>query len=227
MRVPLPPNEEARLEALRKYRILDTDDEEGFDDVTALASYICGTPIAFVSLVDRDRQWMKSRRGSDLRETSRDVAFCAYTILGPELLIVPDARKDERFSENPLVTQESKFHFYAGAPLETKDGHRVGALCVIDHAPRALNREQKVALRALSRQVMAQMDLRRVTQDLAEALENVHTLEGLLPICSYCKGGRDDAGYWQTVELFVSNHSAAKFSHSICPGCMEQHFPDA
>src|SRR5690606_27129652 len=129
-------------------------------------------------------------------------------------------------ADNPLVTQEAKFHFYAGAPLE-KDGQRLGALCVIDHAPRVLTREQKVALRALSRQVVAQLDLRRVSAELASALEHVHTLGGLLPICSYCKSVRDDAGYWQAVEAFVAQHSAARFSHAICPHCMAKHFPHA
>lgn len=170
----LPPDEEARLKALRRYEILDTDPEREFDDITLLASHICKTPIALISLVDQNRQWFKSKVGMTESETSREVAFCAHGILQAELFVVNDARKDERFADNPLVTGGSKIRFYAGAPLITPDGHALGMLCVNDQVPGELSAEQKAALEALSRQVVSQLELRR---SLAELRQTVFQLK--------------------------------------------------
>ena len=158
---PLPACEFARLKALNQYQILDTAPEVAFDDLTTLAATLCDTPIALVSLVDEQRQWFKSKIGLNVAETPRDIAFCSHAILHSETLIVPDALADERFATNPLVVGEPRIRFYAGAPLIFPDGHILGTLCVIDFVARELSPRQIESLQALSRQVVAQMELRR------------------------------------------------------------------
>ena len=204
----MPENEAARLEALHRYRILDTEPERSFDDLTLLASHICGTPMALISLVDADRQWFKSRIGIAISETARAVSFCAHAINHRDLFIVPDARHDERFRDNQLVTGAPEIRFYAGAPLVTPDGHALGTLCVLDRVARTLSREQLEALTALCHQTEAQLELRRHVLELEQALEerdraqaeqatlidelraahaDVRRLSALMPYCSTCQ----------------------------------------
>ena len=155
MSFPLPLDETKRLESLRLLEILDTAAEREFDDLTRLAARICEVPISAVSLIDADRQWFKSKVGLGVSETARDAAFCAHTILGRELFVVPDATEDARFAGNPLVTGDPNIRFYAGAPLVTDDGHALGSLCVIDTVARSLQPEQKESLEILARQASA------------------------------------------------------------------------
>ena len=170
---PMPTkNESARVAALQKYAILDTEPEQAFDDLVLLASFICKTPIALISLVDEDRQWFKSKLGLSVSETPREVAFCATAIQQPDVFVVPDTLKDERFRNNPLVLSEPNIRFYAGAPLINEEGYALGTICVIDRTPRELGADQRSALSALSRLVLAQLELRRNLTLLKEALND-------------------------------------------------------
>ena len=192
--------ERERLAALRAYRILDTEPEGAFDDLVMLASQICKTPVALISLVDAERQWFKARTGTTAEETERCVAFCAHAILRPGVFEVEDASADERFKDNPLVVDPPRIRFYAGAPLVTPEGYAVGTICVLDREPRKLTPDQIEALEALQRQVVAQLELRKSLRDLRDALaererlvsslhdalDNVRHLSALIPACSTC-----------------------------------------
>jgi PAS domain S-box-containing protein len=176
-----PHDEEARLAALRGYDILDTTPELAFDDITRIAAEICHTPIALVSLIDEGRQWFKSRIGLDATETSRDLAFCAHAILHTdEVMVVPDASIDPRFADNPLVTSDPNIRFYAGAPIVSPDGHGLGTLCIIDNKARTIDSEQKAALAALSRQVVAQLELRKRLRELERTAREREHAEAVL-----------------------------------------------
>jgi GAF domain-containing protein len=144
--------------------------QQAFDDLTLLASYVCKAPIALISLVDEDRQWFKSKIGLSVSETPREFAFCSTAIQQSDVMVVPDTLQDERFRDNPLVVEEPRIRFYAGAPLITEEGYALGTLCVIDRTPRDLSPDQKEALRALSRLVLAQLEFRRNLALLKEVL---------------------------------------------------------
>ena len=161
-----PDNEEQRLAALQSLGILDTENEARFDDLVAIAAAVCGVPMGAVTLVDAERQWFKARLGLQASEAPREFAFCGHAILQQGVLVVPDALQDERFRDNPLVTGKDGIRFYAAAPLFGPEGMAVGALCVMDRVPRHLAVYQLQALEALSRQVSAQFELRRVTAEL-------------------------------------------------------------
>jgi GAF domain-containing protein len=222
---PTPQGEEARLEALRQYRILDTAPEKVYDDIVALASRLCEVPTAVISLLDRDRQWFKARVGLDVAETPRDISFCGHVIAGKDTMVVEDALKDARFSDNPLVMDAPGIRFYAGAPLVNPEGHALGTLCVIDRRPRQITSEQRVALESLTRIVSHLIESRRIADHLADTLARLKVLQGLLPVCSYCRRVRDDGGYWQSVEQYLEEHADTMVSHGICSDCMQQHFP--
>ncbi|MGI9046183.1 MAG: PAS domain S-box protein, partial [Burkholderiales bacterium] len=161
---PKPDNEAGRIAALHRYNILDTPPEAAFDDIARLIANVCETPIAVINFIAEDRQWFKSEIGLGVHETPLDTSICAYALLQDDLLIVPDLRKDSRFACNPLVRGGPEWRFYAGARLETEEGHALGTLYVLDSIPRELSERQKDALTILARQVIAQLELRRQWQ---------------------------------------------------------------
>lgn len=220
-------DEGQRLTALAEYHVMDSAPEQAFDDLATLASHICGCPIALISLVDDKRQWFKARIGLEVQQTPREHAFCAHAILDPEnLMVVPDATQDPRFAGNPLVTDSPHIRFYAGAPLVTPQGAPLGTICVIDRTAHNLAPAQRRALLALGRQASQLLELRRVSRALAVALDNVRTLEGLLPMCANCKAIREDDNTWVRVDAYVIKHTAANISHGICPDCAARLYPD-
>ncbi len=165
-------SEAARVAALNRYAILDSEPEQSFDDLVTLAAHICQTPMAMLSLVDDHRQWFKSKLGVQVRETPREVSICAHAIQQGDLFVVPDTLQDARFRESPLVTGEPHIRFYAGAPLVNEDGYALGTLCVVDREPRELDSAQKEAIQALGRLALRQMELRMNLQLLKEALND-------------------------------------------------------
>jgi PAS domain S-box-containing protein len=162
-------NESDRLEALRRYQILDTPAEEEFDNIAKLISQICDMPVSLISLVDENRQWFKSETGLGLSEMPLELSVCKTTIQQGGLFVVPDLSQDNRFENNPIVKDNPNFRFYAGATLETKDGFPLGALCVLDYKPRVLTVEQTFALQTLSKVVMTQLELRRALIEKRES----------------------------------------------------------
>lgn len=247
MRPPVPTDEQQRLARLRSYAILDTEPEQGFDDLVQIAAHLFGAPMALVSLVDAERQWFKAKVGLEACETSRDVAFCAHAIVERQPLVVPDARLDPRFAANELVTGDPHIRFYAGAPLLVGTGSAVGTLCVIDVVPRTCSPDSLSMLQKLAAMVVDRLELRRKLEelrsalaardeadaarertvaDLTSALDRVRQLEGLLPICSGCRQIRDEQGSWRQLEHYLVARGAARFTHSICPACVQTLYPD-
>src|SRR5688572_17711694 len=139
---PLPPDETERLAALYELNILDTKPEERFDRVTRLATLLFDVPIAYVSLIDSNRQWFKSSCGLSSSETPREISFCSHAILNDEPLIIRDALNDTRFCDSPLVLSDPFIRFYAGCPLTSASGHKVATLCVADRSPREFHAQE-------------------------------------------------------------------------------------
>jgi len=182
----IPQNEEKRLSVLDSYKVLDTLPEEDYDAIAKIASGICDTPIALISLIDKERQWFKSNFGLEARHTPREFAFCAHSILNPdEIFVVEDATKDERFFDNPLTIKDPNVIFYAGAPLNTSQGVPLGTLCVIDNKPRKLNSQQKESLKLLASQVISLLELRKKNLELEKTNTKVIQLNEQLNDFAY------------------------------------------
>jgi DNA-binding LytR/AlgR family response regulator len=171
-------DEAERLEALRNYQILDTPRETVFDDLVKLAAFICGTPMSMVSMIDADRQWYKATAGfNGIDSIPRDVAFCNYAIMAEDIMEIEDLSKDSFFRNNPLVVNDPRVRFYAGAPLITPEGFPIGTICAVDTIPHRLTEPQRDALRILAREVVAHLELRRARLQLEQEQRK---LEGLL-----------------------------------------------
>jgi adenylate cyclase len=194
---PIPANEDERLAALRRYDILDSEKEELFDDLTRLAADITGTPVSLISLVDKDRVWIKSNVGFDTPQTPRQGAFCAHTILSDDGMVIPDASNDARFQDG-VVDAEKSVRFYAGTPLKTSDGHNLGTLCVIDNKPREISEDQLKRLKMLARQAMAQIELRHNLGALARTTRKAISLENLMKRYT-------SRSVWERADLSVEN----------------------
>ncbi len=174
---PIPDNEALRLQALRSYDILDTAPEPAYEGLCYLASLICGTRMAAITLIDEHRQWFKAKQGIDDHETPREHAFCAHAICNPgQVMVVEDARTDDRFQDNPYVLNDPHVRFYAGAPLTTPDGRGLGTICAIHDEPSTFTEDQRRALEALSQQVMMQLELRRRSTELKDAKGTLETV---------------------------------------------------
>ncbi len=211
---PLPDNEAQRLQTLRLYDVLDSEPEKVFDDITEASARIFDTPICLVSFVDEERQWFKSSVGLDVKETERDIAFCAHAILSDDTFVVEDARSDHRFSDNPLVEGAPKIRFYAGAPLTAADDSALGTLCIIDTTPRAIDPERLQILSVLRDAVVANLELRRLTRQAKEHQE-------MIAVCAWCNRVRDaEAERWLHADEYIRNRS--EITHSICEKCRDK-----
>ncbi len=203
----IPADDASRISALTACNILDTPEEKDYDDITYLAADICQTPIALVSLIDSERQWFKSHHGLDARETPRDISFCGHAIHHSEIFEVEDATVDPRFSDNPLTTGFPKVIFYAGFPLTTASGHRLGTLCVIDNKPNKLTDRQRNTLGILAKQVVTHLELRRKNHTLEKTLAMVQSQKQTIQ-------DREDALLQQT-KMATLGQLSAGIAHEI------------
>jgi signal transduction histidine kinase len=216
---PKPDNEAQRLQTLRDFGILDSAEEIEFDEIVALASKICESEISLISLIDESRQWFKAKVGLDAKETHRDLAFCAHAIHDDKIMEVQDTHEDQRFFDNPLVLDDPRIRFYAGMPLETQDGYRLGTLCVIDSKPKKLNEHQRFALQILANQVIKLMELRIRNFELQRSIETrnrllsviAHDVKGPLKSLGLLAGymTEDDMGIEELTEVAVEIEKVA------------------
>lgn len=178
-----PLDESTRMETLRSLKLLDTAPEERFDRLTRLAKRMFGVPISLVSIVDSDRQWFKSKQGLEAEQTPRDISFCGHAILGDEIFMVPNALEDERFADNPLVTNDPNIRFYAGCPLKVFNGSKLGTLCIIDREPREFNEEDLSVLKDLA--VMAEQEIAAIQLATLDELTLISNRRGFLTLAQH------------------------------------------
>jgi diguanylate cyclase (GGDEF)-like protein/PAS domain S-box-containing protein len=198
----LPDNESERIAALKKYQILETSSERAFDDIANLASLICGTPIALITLVDENRQWFKSKIGLSIDETPRDISFCSHTIIQEDIFEIPNTVQDERFFDNPLVLEHPNIRFYAGIPLISKDGLALGSLCVMDQKPNKLTTQQRESLKLLGQQVADLIEYRMTIIKIEEATELLEETGTMTKVGGWVLDLLDMQIQW-TKEVFV------------------------
>jgi hypothetical protein len=220
-------HEQARLDALRGYGILDSEPERRFDDIAKLAAAALDMPIAMVSLVDDKRQWSMAAVGIARDEVPRAHSFCTHAITQDWTLVIDDASVDARVSATPIVSGPTQARFYAGAPLITPEGHRVGTVCVIDRVPRTLSRRELEMLASIARQTIELLEHRLTAARLGAAQARLQTMATLIPICSHCRKVRDEANQWLTLERLVQAKTGSRFTHGICPDCVREHYPAA
>lgn len=208
----IPFNEKERLQALYSYDILDSASEEIFDSITKLAGHIYNVPVCLISLVDGERQWFKAKKGLSACETSRDISFCGHAILGSEVFYVADSTKDERFSDNPLVTQDPHVVFYAGVPLIDRNGFALGTLCLIDHQPREFQPEEFEQLKVLGMQVTHLIEARKEKKEREKTLSLLTKLSLNLPGFIYTYKIRPDG-----TSCFPYSSTAIKDIYEVSP----------
>ncbi|GAB2505782.1 GGDEF domain-containing protein [Arenimonas alkanexedens] len=197
---PLPPDERSRLETLRALNLLDTAPEERFDRLTRMARRMFGVPISLVSLIDSNRQWFKSNQGLDATETARDLSFCGHAILGDDVLLIPDASQDERFSDNPLVLDNPNIRFYAGCPLKILNGSKIGTLCIIDREPRQFSEDDLALLRDLA--AMAEQEIAAVQLSTLDELTLISNRRGFMTLGQHSLNLAVRAGTGVTMVFF-------------------------
>jgi GAF domain-containing protein len=215
-------NEPSRLAALKEYHVLDATVEKLYDGITELAAHVCSVPLAVICLKDDSRKGFKPKVVVGRNRPGSCKSYCSQMISSRVPLIVRDALKDKRFVNCNLVTRPPRIRFYAGFPLMDSDDVAMGMLCVMDTRTRRLTTTQRHVMQALARKVGVLLELRRLSAHLADALEHVKMLSGLIPICAWCKRIRDDDGYWSQIEAYFHAHADADFTHSICPKCLKK-----
>jgi len=220
--------EEARLEALRRFAILDTPPDGAFDRIVRLAARLFDAPIALVSLVDEERVWFKARHGLDAEEAGTNPGLCASVVFSDEAYIIENAIEDPRTLAHPLVAGEMGLRFYAAAPLITRGGHRLGAMAVMGFEPRQFSEDDMASLHDMAALVMEQMELRLTTRELLSSVErfitNLRDLqepERFITLCAWTKSIRvgDD---WMTFEHFLRSKLGLSVSHGIHPDAAEK-----
>jgi GAF domain-containing protein len=221
-----PLREAERRAALEAYDIVDAPVEEAWDDLVRMAARICGRPMAALSVMDAAGQGFSAEVGMEREPDPPTDAACAVTLHGSDPLVVPDLSRDPRFRDNAQVRSEGGVRFYAGFPVVTPDGDTMGTLCVMDREPGALTPSQLAAMESLSRVAARELELRRTSRELADALRRAAVLEEVVPLCSTCRRVREDDEYREALGMYIARNTGSLMSHGICPECAEREFSD-
>ena len=222
MKNSMPFSEEDRLKSLEKYFLDDTSSDVALNKIVKIASVICGTQIAAVSILERDRQWFKAKVGTEISETPREYALCNYTIKGVVPVVVEDTSEDDRFKEHPLVINDPKVRFYAASPIITLEGDILGTVCAVDFTPKSLSTDKIEMLEDLADLARHTIEAHRKAQLLIQLNQNVATLGSLLPVCYKCKSVKTGRGKWELLETFLNREFGTQLSHGICKKCASE-----